>query len=129
MSLVPCHFRLLINIFLSPQAKYTQNNDNLSRLASQCELINWSYLDFDTYVNVINSIMSKFDHDFILAPRASINGYLNRILRCASEFNIVCPNEFILRKRINSINISTSSSFEDNFPCNANDSISLSKLI
>ncbi|CAF0819959.1 unnamed protein product [Rotaria sordida] len=87
MSLVPSHFRLLINIFLSPQAKYTQNNDNLSRLATQCELINWSYLDFDTYINVLNSIMSKLDHDFILAPRASINGYLNRILRCASEFN------------------------------------------
>ncbi|CAF3443010.1 unnamed protein product [Rotaria socialis] len=87
MSLVPIHFRLLVNMFLSPQAKYAQNNDNLSRLASQCEVINWSYLDYDTYVSVTNSIMPKLDHDFILAPRASINGYLNRILRCASEFN------------------------------------------
>ncbi|UJR33312.1 hypothetical protein I4U23_020762 [Adineta vaga] len=86
-SLVPIYFRLLINIFLSPQSKYTQNNDQLSRLASQCELINWSYLDDDIYLNVINSIMSKIEHDFILAPRASIDGYLNRILRCACEFN------------------------------------------
>ncbi|CAF4351626.1 unnamed protein product, partial [Adineta steineri] len=53
------------------------NNDHLSRLASQCELINWSYLESDTYQNIINSIMSKVEHDFILAPRASIDGYLN----------------------------------------------------
>ncbi len=58
-----------------------QNNDYLSRLASQCELINWSYLDFDTYVSVMNSVMPKLEHDFILAPRASIDGYLNRFVR------------------------------------------------
>ncbi|CAF0898086.1 unnamed protein product [Adineta steineri] len=86
-ALVPTYFCLLINIYLSPQAKYAQNNDHLSRLASQCELINWSYLESDTYQNIINSIMSKVEHDFILAPRASIDGYLNRILRCSCEFN------------------------------------------
>ena len=78
VSLVPIHFRLLVNLFLSPQGKYTQNNDHLSRLASQCESINWTFLDLDTYQTVVDTVMSKLEHDFILAPRASIDGYFNR---------------------------------------------------
>jgi len=86
-TLVPTYFRLLINLFLSPQAKYNEHNDQLSRLANQCESIRWNFLDFQLYDEILQTILPKLDQDFLLAARASIEGYLNRILRCAAEFS------------------------------------------